>query len=38
MEAVVIMLGQKDISWDAIKKTIMDPGKFLGTVKALDVT
>lgn len=38
MEAVVIMLGSKDTSWDGIKKQIMDPGKFLVTVKALDVT
>jgi len=38
MEAVVIMLGEKQTSWDAIKKKIMDPGKFLAEVKVLDVT
>ena len=38
MEAVVIMLGSKDTSWDGIKKQIMDPGKFIVGIKSLDVT
>ena len=38
MEAVVIMLGSKDTTWDGIKKQIMDPGKFIQGIKALDVT
>lgn len=32
MEAVVTIFGSKDIKWDAIKKEIMDPGKFVAKV------
>lgn len=37
MEAVVTMLGSKDISWEGIKKQIMDPGKFIAGIKVIKV-
>lgn len=37
MEAVVTIFGCKDLKWDAIKKEIMDPNKFIAKVQALDV-
>ena len=37
MEACATLFGEKDLKWENIKKMIMDPGKFIARVQALDV-